>query len=259
MKHGHFDSGGQKLKWPVPSKQVPPGPGGPFTESYVFWQYGYHNSWFLILNMKTAISTVVTKNWSGRCPRSSLRAGKSPLGAIESGVFFYTAPKSGPLVVRFVCRWKESIEEDRVKLMQLFKNFYIQIKAVPRFLIDEVEAFTLAYRYGPPNYEWEEVAEVGKKRQAQESDRKKNVHSGTVIGEGASKGGSRVQQKLADRVIHNPDIGRFGGTSISCVIPQGFELLQSPVYEKRYGLLMRSWTAPTVRNTVRRIEGKFGN
>ncbi|EDS29109.1 mitochondrial ribosomal protein, S26 [Culex quinquefasciatus] len=52
------------------------------------------------------------------------------------------------------------IEEDRVKLMQLFKNFYIQIKAVPRFLIDEVEAFTLAYRYGPPNYEWEEVQRI---------------------------------------------------------------------------------------------------
>ncbi|KAL1403257.1 hypothetical protein pipiens_019442 [Culex pipiens pipiens] len=36
------------------------------------------------------------------------------------------------------------IKDDRVKLIQLFKNLYIQIKAVPRFMINEVEAFTLA-------------------------------------------------------------------------------------------------------------------
>uniref|UniRef100_A0A8D8AY70 (northern house mosquito) hypothetical protein n=1 Tax=Culex pipiens TaxID=7175 RepID=A0A8D8AY70_CULPI len=68
-ENGHFDSGGHNLEWPVNSKKVPPGPGGTFTKPYELWQYGYKNSWFLILNMIMAISAVVAKTWSGRCPQ----------------------------------------------------------------------------------------------------------------------------------------------------------------------------------------------
>ncbi|EDS35417.1 uridine cytidine kinase i [Culex quinquefasciatus] len=72
-ENGHFDSGGQNLEWPVPSKKVPPGPGGPFTEPYKFWQYGYQNSWFLILNMIMAISAV----WTQPVLAGALEAGSS--------------------------------------------------------------------------------------------------------------------------------------------------------------------------------------
>uniref|UniRef100_A0A8D8H2R7 (northern house mosquito) hypothetical protein n=1 Tax=Culex pipiens TaxID=7175 RepID=A0A8D8H2R7_CULPI len=84
--NGHFGSGGQNLEWPVPSKKVPPGPGGTFTEPYELWQYGYQNSRFLILNMKMAISTVVAANWSGRCPRS--RFPRGPEGLLQNHTCF---------------------------------------------------------------------------------------------------------------------------------------------------------------------------
>uniref|UniRef100_A0A8D8AZS6 Small ribosomal subunit protein mS26 n=1 Tax=Culex pipiens TaxID=7175 RepID=A0A8D8AZS6_CULPI len=86
---------------------------------------------------------------------------------------------------------RQQIEEERVELMRLHNNYHTQIKAVRRFLIDEVEAFKLVSRAGmviqtpeEAEAEWEEVqrineewnrsvAEVREKRLAEEREQRK--------------------------------------------------------------------------------------
>ncbi|XP_001849274.2 probable 28S ribosomal protein S26, mitochondrial [Culex quinquefasciatus] len=86
---------------------------------------------------------------------------------------------------------RQQIEEERVELMRLHNNYHTQMKAVRRFLIDEVEAFKLVSRAGmviqtpeEAEAEWEEVqrineewnrsvAEVREKRLAEEREQRK--------------------------------------------------------------------------------------
>uniref|UniRef100_A0A1Q3F5N6 Small ribosomal subunit protein mS26 n=1 Tax=Culex tarsalis TaxID=7177 RepID=A0A1Q3F5N6_CULTA len=86
---------------------------------------------------------------------------------------------------------RKQIEEERVELMRLHNNYHTQMKAVRRFLMDEVEAFKLVSRAGmviqtpeEAEAEWEEVqrineewnkkvAEVREKRLAEEREQRK--------------------------------------------------------------------------------------
>ncbi|EDS29971.1 mitochondrial ribosomal protein S26 [Culex quinquefasciatus] len=86
---------------------------------------------------------------------------------------------------------RQQIEEERVELMRLHNNYHTQMKAVRRFLIDEVEAFKLVSRAGmviqtpeEAEAEWKEVqrineewnrsvAEVREKRLAEEREQRK--------------------------------------------------------------------------------------
>ncbi|XP_039432092.1 probable 28S ribosomal protein S26, mitochondrial [Culex pipiens pallens] len=86
---------------------------------------------------------------------------------------------------------RQQIEEERVELMRLHNNYHTQMKAVRRFLIDEVEAFKLVSRAGmviqtpeEAEAEWEEVqrineewnksvAEVREKRLDEEREQRK--------------------------------------------------------------------------------------